>query len=301
MTPETLPYEINSRRLNEVEIEYAVAGQPGSPVVILLHGFPDLWQGWHFQVPRLVAAGFRVLAPNQRGYGKSSKPTNVSDYDIDHLASDVLALADAEGCRTFSLIGHDWGGIVAWWVAARAAERVARLVVLNAPHPGVFQNYAFHHPSQLLRSWYVGFFQLPWIPEAVLSVNNYALLFRSVKHTSRPGIFDDSDRRYFVAAWSQPGALTAMINYYRAAARRSAKSLEQRVRVSTLILFGKRDPAEEPGLAEASLSLCDDARLVWLEQSRHWIQREEPEQVTDEILSFLSSQKSITLPRNALP
>jgi pimeloyl-ACP methyl ester carboxylesterase len=161
-------------------------------------------------------------------------------------------------------------------------------VILNAPHPGIFQRYALRHPTQLLRSWYVGFFQLPWIPEAILSTRNYALLFRSVKTTSLPGTFDESDRRYLTAGWSVPGAVTAMLNYYRAAIRRPANSMQLRVRVPTLILFGKNDPAEEPGLAEASLPLCEDARIVWLDHAKHWIQREEPERVTHEILNFCS-------------
>lgn len=293
MTPATLPYPELTRCLPGLRLQVAAGGEPGQPVIILLHGFPDLWQGWHFQIPALIAAGFRVLVPNQRGYGKSDKPTGVSAYDLEHLASDVIALADSEHVSSFSLVGHDWGGIVAWWVASRFPERVERLVVLNAPHPGIFHSYLLRHPTQLLRSWYVGFFQLPWLPEALLSARQYAMLFRSVQSTSRPGIFDDSDRRYLVGGWSQPGALTAMLNYYRAAARRSPGSLKLRVSVPTLILFGKHDPAEEPGLAEASLSICDQGRLVWLEEARHWIQREEPTRVTEEVLRFISGNDSL--------
>jgi len=200
-----------------------------------------------------------------------------------------VALADSEGLATFSLVGHDWGGLVAWWVAARFPERVARLVILNAPHPGVFHSYLLRSPTQLARSWYVGFFQLPWLPEAVLAARNYALLFWSVKKSSRPGVFDASDRRYLVAGWSEPGALTAMVNYYRAIARRSSQSLKLRITVPTLILFGKHDPTEEPGLAEASRALCTDARLHWFEEARHWIQREESDRVTEEIARFISS------------
>jgi len=280
MTPD-LPFPEVARTLNGLRIQVAEAGERGRPLVILLHGFPDLWQGWHFQIQPLADSGFRVLIPNQRGYGKSDKPPGVSSYDIEHLASDVIALADAEGSSTFNLIGHDWGGIVAWWVAARFPRRVNRLVILNAPHPGIFQGYAARHPSQMLRSWYVGFFQIPWLPEAMLAARDYRLLFRSVQHTSQPGVFDATDRRYLTSGWSEPGALTAMLNYYRAIARRSPNSLKLRIEVPTLILFSKKDPAEEPGLAEASLSLCDDGRIVWFENARHWIQREEAERVTD--------------------
>lgn len=287
MTPDSLPYEEHLRRVNGVELQTASAGVPGRPLVILLHGFPDLWQGWHLQIPPLVAAGFRVLVPNQRGYGRSEKPEGVAAYDIDRLAEDVVALAESEGCGSFHLVGHDWGGVVAWWTAARFPDRVSRLAILNAPHPGAFRDYALRSPTQLLKSWYVAAFQLPWAPEAILSANGYARLFRSVQATSLPGVFDDSDRRYLVDGWSQPGALTAMLNYYRALARRSPKSMKLRVASPTLVLWGTQDPTEEPGLAEASIKFCDDARLVRLEQVRHWIQREEPAHVNRELVGFL--------------
>jgi len=289
VTPESIPAVVTLRRLGDVDIELATAGSLGSQTVILLHGFPDLWQGWHYQIQPLVEAGFRVLAPNQRGYGHSSKPKGIAAYDLDRLAEDVIALADSEGCSAFNLVGHDWGGIVAWWVAARFPNRVRRLVIMNAPHPGVFQSYLFRSPTQMCRSWYIGFFQLPWIPEAMLSARDYALLFRSVKTTSQPGVFDETDRRSLVAAWSVPGALTAMLNYYRAAVRWAPKSLQLRIQVPTLVLVGKNDPTEEPGLAEASLKLCDDSRVVWLETAKHWIQREEHACVTAEVISFCST------------
>jgi pimeloyl-ACP methyl ester carboxylesterase len=294
VTPESFSYPEDYRYLNNLQFQLMATGPSNHSIVILLHGFPDLWQGWHLQIASLANAGFRILVPNQRGYGKSEKPRGISAYDIEHLANDVVALADSEGCSTFSIVGHDWGGIIAWWVAARFPQRVARLVILNAPHPGIFQSYLLRHPSQLFKSWYAGFFQLPWIPEAMLAAGNYRLLFRSVRLTSQPGVFDNSDRRYLVAGWSEPGALTAMLNYYRAAARRSQRSLRLRITVPTLILFSKRDPTEEPGLAEASLSLCDHARLVWLERARHWIQREEADRVTEEIIRFISPRSLST-------
>src|SRR5690606_11851598 len=132
------------------------------------------------------------------GYGKSDKPHGIASYDIEHLANDVLSIADSESAPTFHLVGHDWGGIVAWWIAAQHAARIARLVVLNAPHPGIFHTYLLSHPRQLVRSWYVGAFQLPWLPETLLAAANYQLLFKSVQRTSLPGVFDDSDRRYLV-------------------------------------------------------------------------------------------------------
>ena len=185
MTSTLLPATVEHRTVNRLQLECAVAGNPGQPLVILLHGFPDIWQTWRYQIGPLAAAGFRVLAPNQRGYGKSSRPCGIAAYDIDHLAQDVIALADLEGYSTFSLVGHDWGGIVAWWVAAMFPQRVARLAILNAPHPGAFCRYLLRRPTQLLRSWYVAFFQLPWLPEKMLSRNHFEPLIRSMRAEAR--------------------------------------------------------------------------------------------------------------------
>ncbi|WP_254509390.1 alpha/beta fold hydrolase [Anatilimnocola floriformis] len=281
---------IDFRRVNGVQLECAIAGDVGNPLVILLHGFPDLWHGWRFQIPQLVAAGFRVISPNQRGYGKSDKPRPLSAYDIEELAKDVVELAESEGNSAFHLVGHDWGGIVAWWVAARFAQCVSRVAILNAPHPGIFASYVCGHPSQVLKSWYTAFFQLPWLPEAMLSARNYELLFRTVKGTSRKGVFGPQDRAAFVDGWSEPGALTAMLNYYRAMRRRSSKSLQLKIVSPTLILMSDRDPTEEAGLATASSQLCDSARIEWITGAAHWIQREEPERVTAELIKFLTAK-----------
>jgi epoxide hydrolase 4 len=289
MTPEALPVTISKRLVNGIHLEVAEAGPTTGQLVILLHGFPDLWQGWHLQIAPLVAAGFRVLIPNQRGYGDSDKPSGISAYDIELLAQDIVALADLEGRSKFQVVGHDWGGIVAWWMAARYPQRVQRLVVMSAPHPGVFKSYLLRSPSQMCRSWYVGFFQLPWLPESLLSWNDFALLFRAVRSISLPHVFDESDRRYMVAAWSKPGALSAMLNYYRAITRRSERSMRLRIVQPTLILTGSGDPAEEPELVRASGQLCDDYRLIELREARHWIQREEAPRVNQELLAFLSS------------
>ena len=290
MTPETLPYDQTIRDTNGIKLEMATAGRVGQPLVILLHGFPDLWQGWHLQIPALEVAGFRVVIPNQRGYGQSDKPRGVQHYDLDHLSSDIIKIADSENAERFYLVGHDWGGIVGWWVAANFPECISRLVVLNAPHPGVFKHYLFRHPRQLLRSWYTGFFQLPWLPEMLLAARNYELLFQSVKKTSGAGIFDESDRRYLTDGWSKPRALTSMLNYYRAFARRATDPLQKRVTVPTLIQFSKRDPTMESGLAEASLAQCDNARIAWFENAKHWLQREEAEHVTTNTVEFISNK-----------
>jgi epoxide hydrolase 4 len=241
----------------------AEAGSGQGPVVILLHGFPDLCPGWHGQIPALVEAGYQVLAPNQRGYVGSDKPGDIAAYDLDERAH-VIDLADQGWRATRATDRSRLGRIIAAWVAARRPDRVSRLALLNAPHPGVVWRYLRRHPSQIARSWYAALFLLPRLPEALLRLRKHELLFRSLQWTSLKRVFDDSDRHYLVRGWSQPGSLTAMLNYYRAAARRTESSLQIRISVPTLILFGRRDPTEGPGLVLASQAMCDDSRIVWL-------------------------------------
>ena len=289
MTPQSLPCRVTWRRWNGMNLEVAEAGPDEGPLVILLHGFPDLWQGWHFQIVPLVASGYRVLLPNQRGYGESDKPQDIAAYDLDILADDIAALADSERRERFHLVGHDWGGIVACWTAARFPQRVDRLAMLSAPHPAAFRKYVRSHPTQMVKSSYAGLFQLPWLPEAVLSAGDYTLMWQAVQATAANGTFDESDRRYLMKGWTREGSLTAMLNYYRAYARRKAEMLEQRVTVPTLILFGTQDPAEEIGLAHASADYCDNATIVEFSGARHWIQREEAGKVNAELLGFLGA------------
>jgi pimeloyl-ACP methyl ester carboxylesterase len=156
MTNETLRL-----RTNGIELDAGAAGPAEGPMVILLHGFPEVSYGWHRQIGALAAAGLRVLAPDQRGYNRSSKPAGIAAYTLDSLADDVIGLADALGRDRFAVVGHDWGGVVAWRLAARNPERVIRAAILNAPHPATLRRYARAHPSQAMKSWYVSFFQLP--------------------------------------------------------------------------------------------------------------------------------------------
>ena len=188
------------RRVGELDLHVVEAGPPEGRPAILLHGFPEFWYGWRHQLGPLAAAGLRVVAPDQRGYNLSDKPQGLESYTLDRLAGDVVALADALGCDRVSLVGHDWGGLVAWWTAARHGERVERLAILNAPHPQAFGPYLRRHPTQLLRSAYIGFFQLPWLAEAALAAADFALLQRALTRSSRPGTFTADELRALQAS-----------------------------------------------------------------------------------------------------
>jgi pimeloyl-ACP methyl ester carboxylesterase len=277
------------RRVGALDLHVVEAGPPEGRPAILLHGFPEFWYGWRHQLGPLAAAGLRIVAPDQRGYNLSDKPQGLESYTLDRLAGDVVALADALGCDRVSLVGHDWGGLVAWWTAARHGERVERLAILNAPHPQAFGPYLRRHPTQLLRSAYIGFFQLPWLAEAALAAADFALLRRALAGSSRPGTFTAADLERYKRAWAEPGALTAMLAWYRALRLRRTAADADRIRCPTLVIWGRRDQALEPGLVAASTAFCDDARVIWHDEATHWVHHEEPAAVNEALTAFLAA------------
>jgi len=189
--------EFRAVEANGVRLHVAMAGPARGPLVIFLHGFPEFWYAWRRHIEPLAAGGLRVAAPDQRGYGLSDKPRAIRDCGLGILVNDVLALASALGHERFSIVGHDWGGVVAWQLAARHPERVERMVILNAPHPATVRRHALRHPTQLLRSSYVAFFQVPVIPEVALQTNDFAGLSMALTESSLPRTFNEEDlRRY---------------------------------------------------------------------------------------------------------
>ena len=256
--------------------------------MILLHGFPEFWFGWRKQIPALAAAGFRVWAPDQRGYAASDKPPKVRDYTLDKLAGDVAGLITAAGRRRAAIVGHDWGGAVAWWLAANNPELVERLVILNVPHPQVMRRMLMTNPLQTLRSWYMFVFQVPWLPEWAARRKHWQSIVKGMQASSRAGTFTEADFEHYRHAWSQPGAYSAMLNWYRAMFRYGAPAPHNtRIIPRTLILWGKQDKFIRPEGAEASLALCDDGRLVFYETATHWLPHEEPDDVNQRIIEFL--------------
>ncbi|MBE2240656.1 MAG: alpha/beta hydrolase [Caldilineaceae bacterium] len=272
---------------NSVNLHVVMAGPQAGPLVILLHGFPEFWVGWRQQMPALAAAGYHVWAPDQRGYNRSDKPARVDAYHIDALAKDVVGLIEASGREQVYLAGHDWGAAVAWWVAGHYPARVKKLAILNAPHPAVMRRAVLEESEQRKKSWYIFFFQLPWLPEWALSLDNFANATRMLQASSRAGTFTPHDLAAYRQAWSQPGALTAMINWYRAMVRTQAGGVKLgRIQPPTLMIWGAKDIALGRSLAQPSIDLCDQGRLVFLEEASHWVQHEEPAQVNRLLLEF---------------
>lgn len=270
----------------DVGLHAVAAGPQDGPVVVLLHGFPEFWYGWRQQIDPLAAAGFRVIVPDQRGYNLSSKPPGVAAYALTELVSDVIAVADQLGRKKILLAGHDWGAAVAWGAALLHPQRIAKLAVVNVPHPSVMRKFLSTSPRQLLRSWYMFFFQLPWLPEAIFSSFSFRIGSEALRHSSRPGTFSAEDLAQYRAAWSQPGALTGMMNWYRALFRARAKFPDKTVRVPTRILWGERDAFLLAEMARESLGYCTDAELFTIANATHWLQHEEPARVSELLIDF---------------
>jgi epoxide hydrolase 4 len=275
-------------KVGDQQLHYVEAGD--GPLVVLLHGFPEFSYGWRHQIRPLAAAGFHVVAPDMRGYNLSSKPDSVAAYDTGQLADDISGLIRERRAESAMLVGHDWGGTVAWVTAMQHPEVVERLAILNAAHPRKLTQ-GLHHPGQLRRSWYFFFFDLPELPESVVRADNWRF-FRHFLRDARSGAFTDQDMERYVQAWSQPGAASGMINYYRNSVRQSPKRAEAQLRpiqAPTLVIWGEDDRYLNPELAEPD---HDDVpnldHVERLPDASHWVHHDEPERVTRLLTDFFA-------------
>lgn len=275
-------FDVNGIRLHAVE-----CGDGDAPAVLLLHGFPEYWACWRPQMRALADAGFRAIALDQRGYDTSDKPPHIRDYGLDLLAEDVEGVVREVG-GPVHLVAHDWGGGVAWWTALRSPELIRRLVILNAPHPRAMRKVIARRPRQMLSSWYMGFFQLPWLPETLLRARNFALAAWVLTSMSAPGTFSDEELGGYRDAWGQPGALRSMIHWYRALTRtKPQRPKNRRVTVPTRIVWGRRDTALVAELAQRSADECDRAEVIMIDDATHWLHHEQPERISRLIVEFL--------------
>jgi pimeloyl-ACP methyl ester carboxylesterase len=273
--------------VNGIRMHYVTAGS--GPLLLLLHGFPEFWYGWRRQIPAL-AEHFTVVAPDQRGYNETDKPA--WGYEVDVLVADALALIDALGHERAIVVGHDWGGAVAWATAIAHPHRVERLAILNMPHPQVFADHLRSNPSQQRRSWYAGFFQLPGLPELALKANDYAAIEQMFRGTTPPGTFSDEEIAAYKDAASKPGALTAMLNWYRTVGRRGARGLfagpERRCEVPTMVIWGENDIALGAEMVDDLPKYVTDLTVHRLPGVSHWVQHQAADQVNRHLLEFLA-------------
>jgi pimeloyl-ACP methyl ester carboxylesterase len=281
------PITESTIQTNGIRLHVVQAGPPGAPLVVLLHGFPEFWRGWQRQVAPLAAAGFRVAVPDQRGYNLSDAPKAVAAYRLEELGKDITGLLDALGYPACYLAGHDWGAAVAWYLALAYPQRVKKLAIHNVPHPAVMLDYLKRHPAQMLKSWYIAFFQIPGLADWLVSRDGFRLAAAALQRTSRPGTFSGAEIAEYKQAWANSGGLSGMINWYRALARyRPAMPVDRRVRMPTLVQWGQRDAFLSYAMAEESLKLCDAGRLVAYPHASHWVQHEEAEAVSRALVEF---------------
>jgi epoxide hydrolase 4 len=291
---------IRTRTIEANGLSFAIdeAGD-GDAVALLLHGFPENRRSWRAQMQPLAELGWRAVAPDLRGYGGSSRPEGRAAYGLDHLLDDVAGLFDALGARRRLLIAHDWGGVIAWAFAIARKRPLDGLVIMNAPHPRAYLDYLRKHPAQWLRSWYVLFFQLPWLPEALTTAGGARAVRRAFAATAaNPACFTPELLDHYADAARAPGAMTAMINYYRANAAdlgRWAPGAAGSIATPTLIVWGEQDPFLGAALAEASAAHVADAVVERLPHAAHWVQQEDAAGVNRRLAAWLQA-KGLTHP-----
>jgi len=274
------------REVNGVRLHLVAAGNEDDPLLVLLHGFPEFWYGWHRAITPLVDAGYRVLVPDQRGYNLSEKPDGVRPYRISELSGDIVDLVASSGRESAHIVGHDWGAVVAWDVSLRHPETVDRLGIVNVPHPTVFQNTLKSNPKQMLKSWYMFFFQLPRIPEWFQRRRNFQPLVDGFR-SSKEGTFTENDIERYRTAWDRERGITGMINWYRALFRHAEDPPREQVEAPTLVIWGEQDKYLLTEMASRSVEYCDDGRLEQIPEGTHWVHHEYPERVTDHLVEHL--------------
>jgi pimeloyl-ACP methyl ester carboxylesterase len=279
------------RRLDVGEVALAVEERGAGEPVVLLHGFPESSRSWRHQLPALAEAGFHAVAPDLRGYGHSDRPREVEAYALPRLVGDLGGLIAALGYESAHVVGHDWGGSIAWAAAARMPERIRSLTIINSPHP-VASAEARRFPEQQRRSWYMLLFQFRGVAEAWLAADDFANLRRFVFDTAAPGTFSEEEREAFVAPLREEGALEAALAYYRAnippeSWLRPPPDLPP-IAVPTLIIWGEADAYMSPLLLERSVAkVTGPLRVERLPGVSHWVQLEAPDEVNRRLVAFL--------------
>lgn len=287
---------IRTGRMVEVQpgihLHCAETGTPGAPLIVFLHGFPEFWGAWKDILPRF-SQGWHAVAPDMRGYNRSSKPPEVSDYRIDTLVADIDGLITALGHQDCVLVAHDWGGAVGWAVAISKPQRVRRLVILNAPHPVPFSRLLASDPNQQKASTYMAFLRSEG-SEAQLAANSFAMIESFLAAGGEtPAWYDEATRSAYHEAWGQPDAIRGGVNYYRATALRSGANKPVvldpaafRVTMPTRVIWGERDRALLPALLVGLDEVVPDLEVVRLPKATHWLTHEDPVRVAALIHEF---------------
>ncbi len=292
--------EIRHRRIRAGELEFHVAEcGAGERLALCLHGFPESWYSWRYQLPLLARLGWRAWAPDLRGYGESERPARMQDYAIERLMEDVAQLIDASGARETMLLAHDWGAIIAWYFAMRKLRPLSRLVIMNVPHPAPLAR-ELRRMRQLRRSWYAVFFQLPWLPDRLLAARGARAVGQAILRSScDPSRFPAEVLAEYQRAASRPGATTAMLNYYRALVRGGGGRRQERlgypvIETPTLMIWGEEDVALTKETTLGTEAYVRDLTLHYLPGVSHWVQQEAPERVNALLEAWLARAPGTT-------
>lgn len=275
--------------VNNLQLQVTTAGDANQPLILFLHGFPEIGLSWRQQLLFFAEQGFYAVAPDQRGYNRSSKPNAIKAYTLKHLTADIVALIRQLTPGQVYLAGHDWGGAVAWAMAQHYPELIQKLIILNMPHPVVLNQQLQQSSEQRLRSWYAGFFQVPFLPEWLCRAFNFKILENSIVKTALPNTFSRQTIALYKKAWQQPGALQAMINWYRAY-KYDPLTGKEMITVPTLLIWGKKDKFLSAEMAQPSIDQCSQGELKFIDQATHWLHHEYPDLVNKLVLEFMQTE-----------
>ncbi len=290
MAAPTDPWSHNRINTNGIQLHYVTQGE--GPLMLFLHGFPEFWYSWRHQVPEF-ASDHKVVALDLRGYNDSDRPEDSSAYRRSELLADVKGVIEELGYEQCILVGHDWGGAIAWTFAYTHSDLVEKLVILNIPHPTKFAE-GLRTWQQLQRSWYIFFFQIPFLPEWILQLNLRQFLdqaFRGMAIDKQAFTDEDIDR--YTQAMAKPGALTAALNYYRNVVQDHSETATRGIlKIPTLMIWGEEDQALGKELTEGTEAYVEDFRIRYIPNCSHWVQQERPQEVNQYIREFLAESRS---------
>ncbi|GAF21821.1 LOW QUALITY PROTEIN: epoxide hydrolase [Bacillus sp. JCM 19047] len=268
------------------------AGPKEGELILMLHGFPEFWYGFRHQLTALATQGYYVVVLISVGIMKVTN--HKKRLIVLTIKDDCVALIDAYKRKQAIVIGHDWGGAVGWHLASTKPERIKTFIPINIPHPADIPKGILKNPTQLVRSSYMAFFQIPFLPEKLLQTKKFKYMAKGLQMTGREGAFVEEDLEHYRNAWLMPGALTAMLNWYRAIRldfRNGPKPFDQMIHVPTTILWGWNDPFLSKTLAKESLKRCSNGELIFIDDATHWVHHEYPEIVNQLILRSLKKKK----------